>query len=424
MTLTNPLRPSRVAVLGLGYVGSVTAACLARSGHSVTGIDHDAYKVECIRSGKAPFFEPGLEDTIRDAVAAGRLQAFTDLAQGIQNCDIAMVCVGTPSDKFGNIGVEQLQRVCREILPTLDHRSTPLVVAIRSTAFPGVCEDLFRNSLGAHLNVRIVSNPEFLREGTAMRDFEEPTLIVVGGDDQAAVDRVAGLYHGMKGEVCRVSLQTAEMIKYGCNAFHAVKIAFANEFGSICQSLSIPAGEVMEVLCRDTRLNISPAYLKPGFAFGGSCLPKDMRALVFRANSMGLELPMLSHILPSNTSHLARAQHAALALPGEKLGVFGLAFKENTDDLRESPVVALLEFLIGKGRNLRVHDPHIDLTQIYGSNQKFILSAIPHIGRLMEKELDSMLAWADHIILAQKPSADHAARIAKSGKPVLNLVAL
>lgn len=424
MASPSPPPPRRVAVLGLGYVGSVTSACLARAGHYVAGIDHDAYKVECIRSAKAPFYEPGLEEAIRSSVAAGRLTAFTDLPEAIATADVAMICVGTPSDTNGNISVDQLHRACREIRSTLDARTFPLVVAIRSTAFPGVCEDLYHNALDAHPNVRIVSNPEFLREGTAMRDFEEPSLIVVGGDDPAAVDLVAGLYDGMKGELRRVALKTAEMIKYGCNAFHAVKICFANEMGSICQALSISATEVMDVLCQDTRLNISPAYLKPGFAFGGSCLPKDMRALVFRANRLGLDLPMLNNVLPSNISHLARAQNVALKVPGNRIGVFGLAFKENTDDLRESPVVALLEFLIGKGRTLKVYDPHIDLTQIYGANQKFLLSAIPHIGRLMEDELDVLLEWSEHLIIAQRPSSAHAERIVASGKPVLDLTAL
>jgi len=424
--MTSPSIPTarRVAVLGLGYVGSVTAACLARAGHDVTGVDRDAYKVECINSGKAPFFEPGLEGVLQEALAAGRIRASTSVEVALANADLAMVCVGTPSDKSGNISIDQLQRACGEILATLDTRATPLVVAIRSTAFPGVCSDLYHNSLAAHPKVQLVSNPEFLREGTAMRDFEEPSLIVVGGDDPAAVDAVAGLYMGMKGETCLVSIQTAEMIKYGCNAFHAVKIAFANEIGSLCQSLSIPATEVMDTLCRDTRLNISAVYLKPGFAFGGSCLPKDLRALVFHANRLDLDLPLLTNVLPSNLSHLGRAQAAAMALAGEKLAVFGLAFKENTDDLRESPVVALLEYLIGKGRTLRVHDPYIDLTQIYGANQKFLLSAIPHIGRLMETDLDVMLAWADHIIIAQKPSPAYAAKIAAAGKPILNLISL
>ncbi|MBL8237049.1 MAG: nucleotide sugar dehydrogenase [Bryobacterales bacterium] len=424
MTPESPFQPRRVTILGLGYVGSVTAACFANIGHTVTGVDRDQYKVNCIQAGKAPFFEPGLEEVLRDAVDAGRLRGNTDVAAALADADVAMICVGTPSESNGNIGIEQLQRACGEIRALLDTRTTPLVVAIRSTAFPGVCEQLYRESLGSHPMARIVSNPEFLREGTAMRDFAEPSLIVVGGDDAEAVAMVAGLYHGMKGELCCVSIRTAEMIKYGCNAFHAVKISFANEMGAMCQSLGIPAAEVMETFCKDTRLNISPAYLRPGFAFGGSCLPKDLRALVFRASRLDLNLPLLSNVIASNESHLQRAKNAVMALPGEKLGIFGLAFKENTDDLRESPVVSLLEFLIGKGRTIQVHDPFIDLSLIYGANQKFLLNAIPHIGRLMQPDLDSLLAWADQIVIAQKPSAEYAARIAATGKPVLNLVSL
>jgi GDP-mannose 6-dehydrogenase len=257
-----------------------------------------------------------------------------------------------------------------------------------------------------------------------MRDFAEPSLIVVGGDDAEAVEMVAGLYRGLNGELCRVSIRTAEMIKYGCNAFHAVKISFANEMGALCQSLDIPAAEVMETFCKDTRLNISPAYLRPGFAFGGSCLPKDLRALVFRASRLDLNLPLLSNVIASNESHLQRAKNAVMALPGPKVGIFGLAFKENTDDLRESPVVSLLEFLIGKGRTIQVHDPFIDLSLIYGANQKFLLNAIPHIGRLMQPDLDSLLTWADQIVIAQKPSTEYAFRIAAIGKPVINLVSL
>lgn len=424
MTIESPFQPRRVTILGLGYVGSVTAACLASIGHTVTGVDRDQYKVNCIQSGKAPFFEPGLEEVLRETVAAGRLHGATDIAAAITDADVAMVCVGTPSESNGNIGIEQLQRACGEIRALLDTRTTPLVVAIRSTAFPGVCEQLYRESLGSHPMARIVSNPEFLREGTAMRDFAEPSLIVVGGDDSDAVAMVAGLYHGMKGELCCVSIRTAEMIKYGCNAFHAVKISFANEMGALCQTLGIPASEVMDTFCKDTRLNISPAYLRPGFAFGGSCLPKDLRALVFRAGRLDLQLPLLSNVLASNESHLQRAKNAVMALPGEKLGIFGLAFKENTDDLRESPVVSLLEFLIGKGRNIQVHDPFIDLSLIYGANQKFLLNAIPHIGRLMQPDLDALLDWADQIVIAQKPSAEYARRIAATGKPVLNLISL
>jgi GDP-mannose 6-dehydrogenase len=267
----------------------------------------------------------------------------------------------------------------------------------------------------------VVSNPEFLREGGAVRDFMEPSLLVVGGADQDAVDRVASLYKPLGVEPCRVSLRTAELIKFACNSFHALKVAFANEIGALGAELGIDAAEVMDTLCRDVRLNISPAYLKPGFAFGGSCLPKDLRALVYRANRLDLQLPLLESILLSNRQHLERAIQAVLDLPGERIGIFGLSFKENTDDLRESSVVALLEHLIGKGRDLRVFDPQIRLERIYGSNQRFILSAIPHISKLLDAVLDDTLAWAQYLVVAQKPAEPFAGAIRRSGIPVLDL---
>jgi len=268
----------------------------------------------------------------------------------------------------------------------------------------------------------VVSNPEFLREGAAVKDFMEPSLLVVGGNDSSAVEQVAAIYANLPVEPSIVALRTAELIKYACNAFHAVKIAFANEIGALAGELGIDGREVMDTLCRDVSLNISRAYLKPGFAFGGSCLPKDLRALVYRAARLDLKLPLLENVLASNNAQLDRAIRLALDLPGERIGVFGLAFKENTDDLRESPVVQLLETLIGKGRKVRVHDPHIQLGEIYGSNQRYIMNAIPHIGNLLDDRLEAMLEWADHVLVAQKPSAEILTRLEASGKPLIDLV--
>jgi GDP-mannose 6-dehydrogenase len=413
---------SGVVVVGLGYVGCVSAACLAELGHRVTGVDRDAFKVNSVLAGHAPFYEPGLEDLVRNNVAAGRLSASTSLAEALENADVALICVGTPSERNGNLGLDQLRRVACEIGECLPQRGRPLVVAVRSTVFPGICEQVVAPALGDSGCAVVVSNPEFLREGAAVRDFMEPSLIVVGGSDPDAVARVAGLYEKLGAAPCLVALRTAEMIKYACNAFHALKIAFANEIGSLSSELGIDAGEVMATLCRDGRLNISPAYLKPGFAFGGSCLPKDLRALVYRAARLDLRLPLIESVIPANDEHLARAIRGVLELPAERIGIFGLAFKENTDDLRESPVVALLETLIGKGRNLRVFDPQIRLDQIYGSNQQFILNAIPHIGRLLDSRLEDTLGWAQHLVITQKPSPDCAEQIQRSGVPVLDLV--
>jgi GDP-mannose 6-dehydrogenase len=418
--LEDPLaRPERIAVLGLGYVGCVTAACLADLGHSVTGVDRDEFKVRSVRNGEAPFYEPGLAELVRKGRDAGRLTASTSLVEALPACDIALVCVGTPSERNGNLDLQQLARVSDEIGAILAARPKPLIVAVRSTVFPGTCEEVVAPRVGP--DAAIVFNPEFLREGTAVRDFVQPSLLVVGGAHPEAVGRVAGIYASLPIAPCLVGLRTAEMLKYACNAFHAVKIGFANEIGAVCEALGIPGREVMETLCRDEVLNVSSAYLKPGFAFGGSCLPKDLRALVYRAGRLDLKLPLLESVLPGNEQQVARGIRAILDLTVDRIGFYGLAFKENTDDLRESPVVAVLETLIGKGRNLRVFDPHIQLHQIYGSNQRFLLAAIPHIGKLLDSSLESLLAWAECVVVAQKPSPEAAERIRAAGVPVLDL---
>jgi GDP-mannose 6-dehydrogenase len=414
-------RNKQVAVLGLGYVGCVTAACLARLGHHVTGVDRDEHKVNNVLEGRAPFYEPGLEEIVRESVAAGRLTACASAREGVRDADIALVCVGTPSEKNGNLGLDQLRRVMTEIAEELPARRKPLVVAIRSTVFPGTCEDVVLPALGGAANVTVVSNPEFLREGSAVRDFMEPSLLVVGGPAEAA-RQVAALYDTLPARPCLVSLRTAEMIKYACNAFHAVKISFANEVGALCERLDIDAREVMDTLCEDVKLNVSRAYLQPGFAFGGSCLPKDLRALNYRASRLDLKLPLLESSLASNEAHLKRAIERVLDLDVERIGVIGLAFKENTDDLRESPVVAMLESLIGKGRQVRVFDPHIRLEALYGSNREFILKTIPHLGRLLENSLEGVLGWAQHLVIAQKQKPEIADAIIGSGLPVIDLV--
>ncbi len=413
--------PAQIAVLGLGYVGCVTAACFASLGHRVMGIDRDQHKVDHVLAGRAPFYEPGLEQLVRENVAAGRLTASAG-ADGIAEADVVLVCVGTPSEKNGNLGLSQLRRAIDEIAVQLRDRSRALIVAIRSTVFPGTSEEIVIPAFAGLPHVSVVSNPEFLREGSAVKDFLEPSLVVVGGSNPAAVRRVADLYAPLAARACLVSLGAAEMIKYACNAFHAVKISFANEVGALSGKLGIDAHEVMNTLCEDVKLNISPAYLKPGFAFGGSCLPKDLRALIYRVHALDLKLPLLESALPSNEQHLKRAVDAVVDLAAQRIGVIGLAFKENTDDLRESPVVVLLEQLIGKGRDVRVFDPHVQLDAIYGSNRNFILASIPHISRLLAASLDDVLGWADHLVLAQKQSAGTMQRIEQSGIPVVALV--
>ncbi len=413
--------PTQIAVLGLGYVGCVTAACFASLGHRVMGIDRDQHKVDNVLAGRAPFYEPGLQELVRENIAAGRLSASTSAA-GIADSTVVMVCVGTPSEKNGNLGLAQLRRALQEIAAQISEHSKPLIVAIRSTVFPGTCEEVVLPALAGHEQVSVVSNPEFLREGSAVQDFMEPSLVVVGGSQPAAVRQVADLYAPLGVNACLVSLGTAEMIKYACNAFHVVKISFANEVGAVSERLGIDAQEVMSTLCQDVKLNISPAYLKPGFAFGGSCLPKDLRALIYRVRALDLKLPLLESALPSNEQHLKRAIDTVMDLEAQRIGVIGLAFKENTDDLRESPVVNLLEQLIGKGREVRVFDPHIQMDAIYGSNRNFILESIPHIGRLLADSLEQVLTWADQLVLAQKQDAETMRRIQASGIPLLALV--
>ncbi len=411
---------ARIAVFGLGYVGCVTAACLASLEHSVIGVDSDPHKIDNVRKARAPFYEPGLQEIVQATVRDGRFSATASPAEALADADIALLCVGTPSERNGNLGLDQLRRVMRDVAATLPSRKKPLIVALRSTVFPGTCEDIVIPALGGHAGVTAVSNPEFLREGCAVKDFMEPSLVVVGGNEPASVQRVAAIYDRLQVEPCLVSLRTAEMIKYACNAFHAVKISFANEIGALASRLDVDGLEVMNTLCQDKKLNVSAAYLKPGFAFGGSCLPKDLRALTYRAARLDLKLPLLESAMPSNDRHLDRAIQAVLDLRG-RIGIVGLAFKENTDDLRESPVVSLLEHLIGKGRELKVYDPHIQLDQIYGSNRDYILNAIPHIGKLLTSGFTEVGGWAEHLVVTQKPSPELLAEIRASKLPVLDL---
>ena len=413
-----------IVVMGLGYVGCVSAACLAEIGHHVLGVDRDNNKVEAVRKAQSPFFEAGLDGLIQRNVACGRLTAGALDKEALNAADVVMLCVGTPSQANGNIDLSHLRRVCDDISVLLRHRTKRLIVTVRSTVFPGTCESLLETIFSRRSDVEIVSNPEFLREGTAVKDFMEPSLLVVGGSTEDAALAVADLYAGLPGEVSIVSLRAAEMIKYACNAFHAVKIGFANEIGSLASSLGVNPEQVMATLCRDVKLNISPAYLKPGFAFGGSCLPKDLRALTFRASRLDLKLPLLESILPSNDEHLRRGLSEVLELPGKRLGIFGLAFKEGTDDLRESPVITIIEQLIGKGREVRIHDPHIQLDEIYGSNLNFVVSALPHIGRLLTRNLDELITSSDALVIAQTPSPEALAQMTASGLTTLDLTKL
>jgi GDP-mannose 6-dehydrogenase len=410
-----------VVVIGMGYVGCVTAACLASLGHSVIGVDPDLHKVNAVKESRSPFYEPGLDEIVRVAVAEGHLTANTQLGPALEKSHIALICVGTPSGKDGNLNLTFIERVADQIRDLIADRKERLIVVIRSTVVPGTCERVAER-IGHGDRVSVVSNPEFLREGSAVKDFNEPSLTVVGGKNQNDVERVAALYKGLKNkkaEPCQVALETAELIKYACNAFHAVKIQFANEIGTLAAQLGINGNEVMTTLASDKGLNASAAYLKPGFAFGGSCLPKDLKALSYQANSLQLELPLLQSVLAGNSLHLERAVQAVLALPAKRLGVLGLAFKENTDDLRESPVLTLVQKLRDQGRELRIWDPHIQIDQIYGSNLDKLNDA--GIQGVMLPSAEAVFEWADHLVITQNPSPDLEKKIAASKLPVLDL---
>jgi GDP-mannose 6-dehydrogenase len=375
-----------------------------------------------VNEGRAPFHEPGLDQLVAEGVRNNRLSATSSAAEILDRVEIAFVCVGTPSEKNGNVSLEQVKRVVADLDEAMLGRTHPLIVAVRSTVFPGTCESEILPVLSHHSCCEVVSNPEFLREGAAIRDFMEPSLLVIGGCNPAAAERVADVYKSLPVAPCIVSLRTAEMIKYACNAFHAVKVTFANEIGALSEAVGVDAAEVIATACEDRKLNISPAYLRPGFPFGGSCLPKDLRTVTYRARHLDLKLPLLESTLPSNLEHLERAIDKVFEIPSRRIGVIGLAFKENTDDLRESPVVGLLERLIGKGREVRVFDPHIRLDSIYGSNRTFVLEQIPHIGKLLDATIENTLAWAEHVVIAQKLEEPLVRAINESGRPVLNLV--
>ena len=408
-----------IAVFGLGYVGCVTAACFAELEFRVVGVDIDARKVRAIRDGQSPFYEPGLEPLIAKHLSSGSLTATPSAQEALRDADFAFLCVGTPSAPNGNLNLDYLRKVATEIGSHLDGRAKPLTVVVRSTVFPGTCDEVVAPSVEPRATV--VANPEFLREGSAVKDFMEPSLVVVGSHNRAAAEGVASLYAGLPVQTSVVALRTAELIKYTCNTFHALKIAFANEIGTLSTSLGLDGAEVMETICRDTKLNISSVYMKPGFAFGGSCLPKDLRGLTYRARQLDLDLPLLNSVLPSNEAHITRAFRRVMEMGCRKIGIYGLAFKPNTDDLRESPGVALIERLIGKGCDVKIYDPHIQLDAIYGSNEAFLLKALPHIGRSLEKSLQGVISWAELIVVTQQPNAEAQQALSHSPVPVINV---
>jgi GDP-mannose 6-dehydrogenase len=395
----------KLSVLGLGYVGTVSAGCLASQGHEVIGVDPESRKVDLINAGKSPIIEKDIDQIINRQVAAGRLSATMDVTTAVQQTDLCLICVGTPSRANGDIELRFVRRVCEQIGTALRHHEGAPAVVIRSTMLPGTMRQLVIPTLEASSGRRagtdfgVCVNPEFLREGTAVHDYSHPPKTVIGEVNRASGDLLASLYSGMPGPFIRTDIETAEMVKYADNAWHALKVGFANEIGNLCKGLEVDSHRVMDIFCQDTKLNLSPYYLKPGFAFGGSCLPKDLRALLYKAKTLDVSLPILSAILPSNEQQFERGVRAVIDQGSRKVGILGFSFKAGTDDLRESPVVELTERLIGKGFDLRIYDKNVSLARIHGANRDYILNRIPHISRLMVSTIDEVLDHAGTIVI-------------------------
>ncbi|HEX8814852.1 MAG TPA: nucleotide sugar dehydrogenase [Terriglobales bacterium] len=397
-----------VSVFGLGYVGTVTAACLAHQGNRVMGVDLNATKVEAMDAGRSPIVEPEVGDFIAEAHRAGRLSATSDSEKAVLETEISILCVGTPSLRNGKLDLGHVAPVCEQIGAVLRKKNSFHLIVLRSTVLPGTAETvvipaLERSSgkrLGAGFGVCV--NPEFMREGTAVADFMNPTITVIGAADPAHAAVLRELYRWVPGKVFETSFRSAEMVKYVCNTWHAVKVSFANEIGSVAKGLDVDVESVMEIFAADTKLNISASYLKPGFAFGGSCLPKDVRALHYRAKELDLELPLLESILASNQAHLERAVEMILNTGKRKIAMLGLSFKAATDDLRESPQVQLVKRLIGEGCEIRIWDHSVSLGRLIGSNRQYIEEAIPHIGSLLLPNMDQVVRDAELIVIATR----------------------
>jgi GDP-mannose 6-dehydrogenase len=397
----------KLSVFGMGYVGCVTAAALSRRGNGIVGIDINVQKVAAINRGDAPVLEKGLSELIAECVRNGKLRATTDGAEAVGETDLSLVCVGTPARKNGSFDYSHLLSAIREVGEGVKRKDSRHVVAIRSTLLPGTTERVvipeLEKSSGkrAGVDFAVHVNPEFLREGSALHDFDNQPFVVIGSGENQDGRVLADIYQGT-GPIFHTSLRTAEMLKYVCNTFHALKITFANEVGNICQALGVDSHEVMDIFCQDTKLNISSAYLKPGFAFGGSCLPKDIRALLYQAKTLDLEVPILGAIMQSNQLQIQRAIDFVTESGAKKVGLLGLTFKPGTDDLRESSLVSLCEALIGKGFDLSIYDPNLKLGNLVGANKAYIEEQIPHIGRLLCGSFDELIARNEIIVLGNR----------------------
>jgi GDP-mannose 6-dehydrogenase len=398
----------RISVFGLGYVGTVSAGCLAQNGHEVIGVDPVHTKVDLINAGQSPIIEVDIGEIIAATVKAGRLRATSDQDQAIRESELSFICVGTPSQANGNLDLTYIRRVCELIGEALKKKSARHTVVIRSTILPGTMRQIVIPILEEYSGKKagddfgVCNNPEFLREGSAVKDFNSPPKTVIGEVDSSSGDLLASLYAKLDAPLIRTDIETAEMVKYVDNSWHALKIGFANEIGNLCKAFSIDAHQVMKIFCQDKKLNISAAYLTPGFAFGGSCLPKDLRALAYKAKMHDLELPIMTSILPSNELQVAKGLQLITEKGHRRIGVLGFSFKAGTDDLRESPMIEIIERLIGKGYDLRIFDKNVNLARLVGANRDYILNHIPHISRLMVNGIDPVLDHAETVVIGNK----------------------
>ena len=420
----------RISVFGLGYVGSVSAACLAGRGHEVIGVDVNPAKVDLVNDGRATVVEERIGELTAGVVQSGALRATTDVREAVMGSEVSLVCVGTPSEPNGSLSTTYLERVAEQIGAAIAERGGWHTVVFRSTMLPGTCLNLLvpilEKSTGgtAGVDFGVAVNPEFLREGTSVRDFFDPPKTVIGELDPASGAVVAELYEGLPGEVFRVPIPTAEAIKYADNAFHGLKIGFANELGAVLQALGVDSHQVMDVFLADRKLNISPAYLRPGFAFGGSCLPKDLRGLVHAAQRADVSVPILAHVLSSNSDHLQRAVELVERTGKRRVGLFGLSFKPGTDDLRESPLVELAERLHGKGYDLRIYDANVNISRLLGANREFIETRLPHLAQLLTDSVDEVLEHAEVCVVGTRDPAVLSALPPGDGRLLIDLIHL
>ena len=421
----------RVSVFGLGYVGSVSAASFADEGHHVVGVDVNTEKVAAINAGKSPIVEPGLEELLARSVGEGRLRATTDTAEAVRDTELSLLCVGTPSHRNGSLDLTYLERVAEQIGAALRDKPAYHLVVVRSTVLPGTTHDVVIPALerssgrkyGEGIGVSV--NPEFLREGTAIKDFRRPPLTLVGHNHAADASGTIALYQAIDAPLVSTSIRVAEMIKYASNTWHALKVVFANEIGNLCKKLDVDSHEVMDIFCRDEKLNLSPYYMKPGFAFGGSCLPKDVRALQYRAKEMDVELPMISQILPSNRMQIQHGLDQVLETGKKKIGLLGFSFKAGTDDLRESPIVILAEALLGKGLKLRIYDRNVSMARLVGANKEYIERQIPHLSSLLSTSIDDVVQKSEVIVVGNhSPEFADALTRTKPGQIIIDLVRL